>query len=85
MTTANGSGITLFLTQTERGTWLAATNESPYLCVEADTEQDAVRIADEAIAFRNTHASVPTPARPAIPITAFRAAKSVRSGEPVAA
>ncbi|MEE9159949.1 MAG: hypothetical protein V3U60_16380 [Gammaproteobacteria bacterium] len=36
----------IYVTKTERGTFLAATKESPYFCLEADTEdvlKDKVR------------------------------------------
>ena len=32
--------VTIYFAQTEQGTFLAATNESPHFCFEADTQED---------------------------------------------
>lgn len=55
------ANLSICLTRTERGTFLAATNESPYLCLEAATEDAVVTLARDALAFCEQHKGTPTP------------------------
>ena len=43
--------LVVHLGQLKSGKWIAATGRSPYFCIEANSEDDAKRLAREAIAF----------------------------------
>jgi hypothetical protein len=47
------SNLTVF-TATDGQRWIAATSTSPYLCVEADTERDALAMAARALKFHQS-------------------------------
>jgi hypothetical protein len=39
----------------EPGRWIAATGASPYICVEAGTEAQALKTAQDGLAFYELH------------------------------
>ncbi|HEX9646534.1 MAG TPA: hypothetical protein VGB88_03490, partial [Alphaproteobacteria bacterium] len=54
------SDITIYIAKTERNTFLAATNESPYFCVEADSEEELLRLAAYALRFYRNNKDTPS-------------------------
>lgn len=53
--------ITFYVTQRERGSFLAATNESPFFCFEAETEAELFALVDRALKFYVANFQKPTP------------------------
>ena len=49
MTIAEKGSLLVYLSKTESGTILAASNEPPYFCFEAETEEEIQSLIQEAI------------------------------------
>ena len=59
-------GLDIVTSPTFTGTFIAATERSPYLCVEANTEEEALAEAARALEFYKTVGD--RPARPSAPM-----------------
>ena len=57
MTVAFGD-ISIYLAETEHGTFLAATNKSPYFCFEAETEGAIIALVTNALRFYHANINV---------------------------
>ncbi len=57
----------VYLTVTDDGTYLAATNESPHFCFEGSSEQELLATVEQALTFyyQNRGRADPAPVAPA--------------------
>lgn len=60
------TGLDIITAPTPNDSYVAFTEKSPFLCVEAETEEEASAIAERALAFYRSTDGVPT--RPAEPM-----------------
>jgi predicted RNase H-like HicB family nuclease len=65
----NIDDLTIHIGEFEPGRWVAATGNSPYFCVEADSQAAVLKLAKEAIGFytsvlKKTGGELPMPKTP---------------------
>jgi hypothetical protein len=71
----------IYIGETEHGTHLAATNESPYFCLEAESEEALIAKVEAALAFLSANRHRAVPGRAQTPLTSFLPKKVVSSAD----
>jgi len=73
------TGQDIVTSPTSKGTFVAATECSPYLCVEAGTEDEALKIAARALAFYRSVSQTPSRASEPMQVSSLVVSRRVSS------